>query len=275
MESFPQPNENFPSPEQKPEKEIITRDKVLIAFRNLLEKGIKNPENHSNPDMAQAQELLDTWIEQETEIAEAGTNKQSLEWALSHATIFIDAGFVDPKINREMLGERNEWLKQDYDSAIREELEKLAQDILERIHQINDILGEERFDPANTETEQIRPIVEPGFNQFELKVNELKKIGGALLEHPDDPEANRELRNILKNERFVTSLTNHLQSRGYADNKNNRLYTFIKFTDEVTFCGESDSSSFIFDKTEIINTSEARQRLSQMEADKNLKRELA
>lgn len=266
-------SERIPSFENK--ESTITREQILEVFRSLHDRGIKDPEDYSNSDVNEAQNLLTAWSGQESKAVEGGTMEERLRMSVSHATLLIDAGFVDPEVNLVMLQRSVGYLEQDYESAVEEEVEDLkdlAKDILKRIHQINDILGEERFEYGKDDDvdKSTAHTIEGGYVEGVMaRIKKLRALSPALLENPDDSETKGKIKDIL-NPRLVKDLTDDLPSRGYINPNADKGYVFIKLTEEISLYGETDSKSFKLDKFEIISTPEARGRIAQMEADENL-----
>lgn len=266
-------SEKIPSFESK--EPIITREQVLEVFRSLHDKGIKDPEDYNNPEVNEAQDLLTAWAGQESKAVEGCTMEERLRMSVSHATLLIDAGFVDPEVNLIMLQRSVGYLEQYYESAVEEEtedLKKLAEDLLKRIHEINDILGEERFEYGkdNDIDNSTAHTVEGGYVEgVGSKLKKLRTLCPILLENSDDSETKGKIKDIL-DPRLVKDLTDDLPSRGYVNSNTDRGYVFIKLTEDISLYGETDSRSFKLDKFEIISTIEARNRISQMETDENL-----
>ncbi|MDP3697788.1 MAG: hypothetical protein Q8R55_07315 [Candidatus Taylorbacteria bacterium] len=113
-------SEKIPSFDNK--EPSITKEKVLDIFRSLHDKGTKDPEDYNNPEVNEAQDMLTAWAGQESKAVENGTMEERLRMSLSHATLLVDAGFVDPEVNRIMLQKSVGYLEQDYESAVEEKV---------------------------------------------------------------------------------------------------------------------------------------------------------
>ncbi len=134
--------ESFPSPESKSE---ITREKVIDAYRKFVERGIKNPDDLDleDPEVKEANELFDKWLEQEDARAE-GNEESEHRVNLATTMLYVDAGFIDPVYLNEVL---KDWLVQDAQNAEKQsdnpERVETRQQIVAAMKKIKNLLAEQ------------------------------------------------------------------------------------------------------------------------------------
>ena len=100
--------ESFSSPEGEKQ---ITRGKVIDAYKELVARGITNPDDLDlqDPEVKRAHELFDKWQAQEDARSE-GNMELRRQANLSKTMLYVDAGFTDPEYLDEVL---HDWLIQD------------------------------------------------------------------------------------------------------------------------------------------------------------------
>lgn len=259
------------------EKEAITRESVVRAFRALKSKGIEDPDDFSNPKVKKAINLLDAFAEQGVKAAQKkGDQEAEARANLERTTILLDSGF-DVSKNPGWIEERREWLVQDYDTAVQEGFPSLSQEILANIHRIDDALGEDRFNSADIE--KVGPLPGAFLTLEEREIHLIDSIGermntlvNKLLESPEDAKTQKELKHLLSGD-VVRALTNHYVSRGYRDEAEKRAHTFIKITDDIVIYGQGDMENFSFDKVQALTVEASRPLVNEMETNPKLVKE--
>lgn len=139
--------EKSPSLKQEQEPTKIKRDELVTRMRALHERGVSSMLDETNdPETLEVQGLMEKWNEQQTaEAASSGNPEDEIRAAVSWAILDIDAGFTD----QIELEDRREWLIQDHDEAVAAGLPDLAQEVLQHIHRVDDLLGQEHFNPQS------------------------------------------------------------------------------------------------------------------------------
>lgn len=98
-----------------PEEPKFTREQVVDAFKKFPQKGITNPDDLDlkDGDVINAYALLQVWVNgRKKELGEA--TETDLEFNFERSTIFVDAGFSDPRYLDEVA---HDWLVQDLQAA--------------------------------------------------------------------------------------------------------------------------------------------------------------
>ena len=120
-----------------PEASQYNREQVIEAFREFSSGGIAHPDDldMSDPQVAEAYKILDTWTAQEQNLAKKkGSAEAELEFDLSRSTIFVDAGFSDKDYLDEVA---NDWLVQYLDIAETAGLAQIAKKIQTKMDEID------------------------------------------------------------------------------------------------------------------------------------------
>lgn len=125
--------------ETSPFKEVpqVRKEQVTGAFKKFLDRGFTSPDELplDDPEVMEANDILDVWTKQEQEKAEAkGTIEADLQFNLDRSTIFIDAGFSDPNYLDEVA---NDWLLQNLQEAEEANLPEMVSKIQAKIDEIN------------------------------------------------------------------------------------------------------------------------------------------
>jgi vacuolar-type H+-ATPase subunit I/STV1 len=131
--------ESTNSHSEKPaELEHYTREQVIAAFRQFVERGITNPDNLdlNDSEVIKANQILNSWeAEQQEIVKEAGTKAAELEYNFSRTVIFVDAGFSDPLYLEDVANDMLDTV--DLPEAQEAGLEELATRIQAKIDEIN------------------------------------------------------------------------------------------------------------------------------------------
>lgn len=115
----------------------ISRDRVVDGFKKFVARGITNPDDLPTDDqeVVSANTLLQVWANQRgATMQRIGTVKANLEFKFERSTIYVDAGFSDPRYLDEVA---NDWLAQDLQEAQDKGLIEIAARIQAKINEIN------------------------------------------------------------------------------------------------------------------------------------------
>ena len=128
---------NVPSPESA----SVLKERALEAYKKLIDRGVKNPDNLdlNDSEVKVANELFYSWQKQVD--AEVGEDRAVQHEANFSKTLFYyEAGFTDPQYLADVVG----WLQQDLQNVDEESeapLPELAEKIKTKISEIESVIG--------------------------------------------------------------------------------------------------------------------------------------
>jgi len=120
----------------------IEREHVFSELAKISDKGVRHPDqlDDSDPETAQAFQLFFGYAKQRQDYAKSiGTQEAELETSLDLSTVRTDAGFNDPEYIDEVV---NDWLAQDEQKALNNDLEELAVKIRNKTIELKSKIGE-------------------------------------------------------------------------------------------------------------------------------------